>query len=585
MKQTPSSVKRLWELAGTYRRAYALSIILAILGVACGMIPYFAIAYIMLCLIDGVTALNTYALWCGLILLGFTLKLLFSTLSTTVSHTATFQTLKEVRIKIADKLSRVPMGYIMDQSSGRLKDVIVDRVESMEPILAHLVPEMTSNLFVPLCIIVYLFVLDWRMALASLVTLPIGFLCYMGMSRGYSERFSGLMKRVQKMNSTIIEYVGGIEVIKAFNQSANSYQKYSDAVNDNASYAVDWMKDTQLFMSMSNTIWPSVWLAVLPIGAVLYQHGTLSAPIFLTIMILSLGIVGPILGAIKFTDNISQLGTIVGEVGNLLDAPEMVRPDHDADIHNQSIQFQDVSFSYDLNDSKPILDHINLTIQPGTMTALVGPSGSGKSTITKLIIGFWEATSGTISLGGVDLKNIPLSQLSSYVSYVSQDNYLFDESIRENIRMGRLSATDQEVEDVARKCGCHDFIMDLEHGYDTIVGGAGGHLSGGERQRIAIARAMLKDAPIIIFDEATAYLDPENESLIQEAISKLVQGKTLIMVAHRLYTVTGADQLVVVDQGRIEATGTHEELLKKCPLYKEMWQAHIGSRDEGGATA
>lgn len=379
--------------------------------------------------------------------------------------------------------------------------------------------------------------------------------------------------------------VGGIEVIKAFNQSANSYQKYSDAVNDDASYAVDWMKDTQLFMSMSNTIWPSVWLAVLSIGAVLYQHGTLSAPVFLTIMILSLGIVGPILGAIKFTDNISQLGTIVGEVGNLLDAPEMVRPDHDADIHNQSIQFQDVSFSYDLNDSKPILDHINLTIQPGTMTALVGPSGSGKSTITKLITGFWEATSGTISLGGVDLKNIPLSQLSSYVSYVSQDNYLFDESIRENIRMGRLSATDQEVEDVARKCGCHDFIMGLEHGYDTIVGGAGGHLSGGERQRIAIARAMLKDAPIIIFDEATAYLDPENESLIQEAISKLVQGKTLIMVAHRLYTVTGADQLVVVNQGRIEATGTHEELLKKCPLYKEMWQAHIGSRDEGGATA
>ena len=230
MKQTPSPVKRLWELTGTHRRAYMLSIILAILSVACGMIPYFAIAYIMLCLIDGVTALNTYALWCGVILLGFTLKLFFSTLSTTVSHTATFQTLKEIRIKIADKLSRVPMGYIMDQSSGRFKDVIVDRVESMEPILAHLVPEMTSNLFVPLCIIVYLFILDWRMALASLATLPIGFLCYMGMSRGYSERFSGLMKRVQKMNATIIEYVGGIEVIKAFNQSANSYQKYSDAV-------------------------------------------------------------------------------------------------------------------------------------------------------------------------------------------------------------------------------------------------------------------------------------------------------------------------------------------------------------------
>ena len=583
MKQTSSI--GIMDFIRPHKGGFLCSVVLSVLGVASGIVPYFAVAKMINLLIVGEQDFSIYLLWCSVALVAFIMKSVFHGFSTKASHEATFAVLSEIRRRIASKLTKVSMGYLTDTPSGKLKSSMVERVEQMEVPLAHIIPEMTSNLLVPVAVIIYLFVLDWRMALASLVTLPIGFLCYIGMSRGYSERFSGLMKRVQKMNATIIEYVGGIEVIKAFNQSANSYQKYSDAVNDDASYAVDWMKDTQLFMSMSNTIWPSVWLAVLPIGAVLYQHGTLSAPVFLTIMILSLGIVGPILGAIKFTDNISQLGTIVGEVGNLLDAPELVRPDHNADIHNQSIQFQNVSFSYDLNDPKPILDHINLTIQPGTMTALVGPSGSGKSTITKLITGFWEATSGTISLGGVDLKNIPLSQLSSYVSYVSQDNYLFDESVRENIRMGRLSATDQEVEDVARKCGCHDFIMDLEHGYDTIVGGAGGHLSGGERQRIAIARAMLKDAPIIIFDEATAYLDPENESLIQEAISKLVQGKTLIMVAHRLYTVTGADQLVVVNQGRIEAIGTHEELLKKCPLYKEMWQAHIGSRDEGGATA
>lgn len=583
MKQPQSPTKQLWELAGTHRKAYALSILLAIIGVICGMLPYFAIAYMMICLMEGVTALNIYALWCGVILLGFALKILFSNLSTGVSHTATFQTLKEIRIKIVDKLTRVPMGYIMERSSGRLKDIIVDRVESMEPILAHLVPEMTSNLLAPFCLLVYLFVLDWRMALAALVTLPIGFACYKGMFHGYGERFSGLMERVQKMNAAIIEYIGGIEVIKAFNQSANSYQKYSEAVNDDASYAVNWMKDTQWFMSMSNTIWPSVWLAVLPIGGLLYQHGTLSAPVFLTVLIFSLGIVGPILGAIKFTDSIAQLGTIVGEICGLMEAPEMKRPDQAAEVGDLSIQFTEVSFAYHQDEAAPVLDHVNLTIQPGTMTALVGPSGSGKSTITKLITGFWEAEGGSITLGGVDLKKIPLPQLSSYVSYVSQDNYLFDDSIRENIRMGRLSADDQEVEAVARQCGCHDFIMGLAYGYDTIVGDAGGHLSGGERQRIAIARAMLKDAPIVIFDEATAYLDPENESLVQEAISKLVQGKTLIMVAHRLYTVTGADQIAVVNHGHIEASGTHAELLEKCPLYAEMWHAHIGSRDEGDA--
>ena len=562
MKQTPSPVKRLWELTGTHRRAYMLSIILAILSVACGMIPYFAIAYIMLCLIDGVTALNTYALWCGVILLGFTLKLFFSTLSTTVSHTATFQTLKEIRIKIAGKLSRVPMGYIMDQSSGRFKDVIVDRVESMEPILAHLVPEMTSNLFVPLCIIVYLFVLDWRMALASLVTLPIGFLCYMGMSRGYSERFSGLMKRVQKMNATIIEYVGGIEVIKAFNQSANSYQKYSDAVNDDASYAVDWMKDTQLFMSMSNTIWPSVWLAVLPIGAVLYQHGTLSAPVFLTIMILSLGIVGPILGAIKFTDNISQLGTIVGEVGNLLDAPELVRPDHNADIHNQSIQFQDVSFSYDLNDSKPILDHINLTIQPGTMTALVGPSGSGKSTLMKCVNLLEQVDDGQIWLGNTDITDPRADQdkIRARIGVVFQQFNLFPHmSVLRNVTLAAIKVhhwSKDRAETRAMELLERIGMRDKASAYPD-------QLSGGQQQRVAIARALMTDPELLLLDEITSALDPMLVGEVLNMVAELkAQGTTILMATHEMsFAHEAADRIVLLRHGVIAENGTPAEVM------------------------
>ena len=226
-----------------------------------------------------------------------------------------------------------------------------------------------------------------------------------------------------------------------------------------------------------------------------------------------------------------------------------------------------------------ILHGVDLTIRPGSVTALVGPSGSGKSTIAKLIAGFWDVSGGSILLGGQELKNIPQRQLAGMIAYVTQDNYLFDETIRENIRMGRRGATDADVENVARAAGCHDFIMGLEHGYDTVVGGAGGHLSGGERQRIAIARAMLKDAPIVILDEATAYLDPENEAGVQSAIGRLVAGKTLIVIAHRLSTVTNSDQIVVVKDGRIEASGTHEELLACSKLYQQMWNAHIGAKD------
>lgn len=330
-------------------------------------------------------------------------------------------------------------------------------------------------------------------------------------------------------------------------------------------------------VSTAYAIVPAALVAILPLGWLWYRNGSLSIETFIMTIVLSLGIAGPLIAAMNFVDTLAIVGTTVASVDELLSAEEQQHGEKEIRIKGTDIELSHVSFGYHADQN--ILRDVSLAIPTGSMTALVGPSGSGKSTIAKLIAGFWDVKDGTVSMGGIDERKIPLKQLYDKVAFVSQDNYLFDESVRENIRMGKLSATDKEVEAAAKAAGCDTFIRSLEKGYETNVGGGGAHLSGGERQRIAIARAMLKDAPIVILDEATAYIDPENEAVIQKAIAKLVQGKTVIVIAHRLSTIKDADQIVVVKDGKIEAAGKHEELRKSCPLYESMWQAHIGAKD------
>ncbi len=570
------AASRLKEYAGPHKKEYLLSIILAVAGVASGMIPYFAVSKMVLKLLEGGRELNFYLLWCGISALGLLGKVLLHNLSTALSHRATFAVISEVRRRIARKLAAVPMGYVLDNPSGKFKNTMVEKVDSIEPTLAHVLPEMTSNLLVPLAIIAYLFALDWRMALISLITLPVGGVCYMGMMKDYERRFGEYVNVGRHMNATAVEYINGIEVIKAFGQSATSYKKFSEAVHRNATYGLDWMKDVQTYFSMGIGIWPAVLVGVLPLGCVLYMGGTLTGATFITVMILALGIMGPLLSAMYYTDDIAQIGVIVGEIGSILDEPEQIRPETPARLKNLDIRLDKVTFGYKETE---ILHGINLNIPAGSVTALVGPSGGGKSTIAKLIASFWDVTGGSVSIGGTDVKDIPASQLMDLIAFVAQDNFLFDQSIMENIRMGKPSASDEEVRQAARAVGCHDFIMALEKGYATVAGGAGAHLSGGERQRITIARAMLKNAPIIILDEATAYTDPENEAVIQSAVAKLIAGKTLIVIAHRLSTITDSDKIVVIDNGLIKATGTHTQLLDNEPLYRELWQAHISAKD------
>ena len=577
-KNEQSTASSLLRFAGPYKGRYALSICLSVLGVASGIVPYYAAAQMLIGLIGTERSFSFYIFWGTVAAVGYLAKSTFAILSTSVSHTATFLALRDIRKQIVDKFSRMPMGTLLNTPSGQLKDTLVDRVEGLETPLAHLLPEMSANVLVPVFIVVYLFVLDWRMALISLITIPVGMVFMATILKTYPQQYEGSVKINQRMNNAVVEYVNGIEVIKAFNQSAASYGKYSDAVHENADYFYKWMKSCQWAMASYNAICPAVLITVLPAGVLFYAAGSITSANLITIIILSLGIVGPLIAASNFADSLGMVGTVVNEIAALLDGPELVRPTQPVSLDSQEIRLNDVSFSYN-NDGDNAIQHIDLTIKPGTVTALVGPSGSGKSTITKLIAGFWDVGAGSITLGGKDLRTIPQKQLADQIAYVSQDNYLFDDTIRENIRMGRLSASDAEVEEVAKAAGCDAFIRRLENGYDTNVGGAGGHLSGGERQRIAIARAMLKNAPIIILDEATAYIDPENEAVVQQAVSKLVAGKTLIIIAHRLSTITDSDQIVVMKDGSISGIGTHDELLKTSELYREMWQAHIGAKD------
>jgi len=387
----------------------------------------------------------------------------------------------------------------------------------------------------------------------------------------YGKKYQQSVEINQKMNNAVVEYIGGIEVIKMFNQSETSYQKYSEAVHENAAFYYHWMKETMIGVSAYRKISPMSLLTILPLGVYFYLNGSLTIATFITIIVLSFGTVENILTATNYMDDLSRIGTITKEIGLILDAPDLEHGKENVSLSGSDIELKNVDFSY--TEDKKVLEGVSLTIGENQVTAFVGPSGGGKSTITKLIAGFWNADAGEVSIGGKNIKEIPLEQLSETISYVSQDNYLFDMSVRENIRIGKPSASDKEVEEMAKLSGCDEFIRGLSAGYDTIVGEGGGHLSGGEKQRISIARAMLKNAPIVILDEATSYMDTENESIVQEAISNLVKGKTLILIAHRLRTIVNADKIFVVENGKIESCGQHEELLETSKVYSSLWKA------------
>ena len=539
----------------------------------------FIIIQIITALVNGTEELSRCLILCTWMAVFWVLRYVLHSISTSLSHHATFYVLSNTRIRLLDKLAALPLGAVLDRSSGAYKNIIVERVDSIETTLAHLLPEMTANIAGALAVLAVLFLEDWRMGFSMLIVVPLGILCFMSMLGGYSEKFQRTVTSTKALNDTAVEYISGIEVIKAFGQSKTSYAKFVFAAKEGADCFIDWMRGSLFGQVTGMAIFPSTLLGILPVGCLLYMHRTLSAETFLAVIVLSFGVMQPLITALSYTDDIAQVKIIIGEVTEVLSGEEMQRPKKAKKLPaDNAIELKNVCFAY---HDKEVLHGINLHIALGTVNALVGSSGSGKSTIARLIASLWEVKDGAIELGGVDIRQLPLKDYTDRIAYVSQDNYLFDLSVMDNIRMGRKGASDREVIDAAKKCGCHAFIIGLENGYQTMYGASGGHLSGGERQRISIARAMLKDAPIVILDEATSYTDPENEAVIQSALAQLVQGKTLLVIAHRLSTIADADQIIMVNQGRIEATGTQEALLASCPLYQTMWEAHISVKDNG----
>lgn len=571
------TIQRLLEFAKPCRGLLASAVALAVLGALCGMIPYIAVSRMIAEIIRERYVLSRILLLSLTALLGYLASLWLNTVSTIRSHRAAFTVLKDIRKAISAKLARVPMGIILDTPSGKYKAMLVDTVEKLELPLAHMVPELTANILIPVLMLLYLFVLDWRIALISLATIPVGFFCYMGMMKDYESRYRRVLAANKNMDAAMVEYIGGIQVIKTFRQGETSYRKYADTVKESEKAKADWFRKTNGFYVTGMAIMPTCLLGVLPLGSWLYLHKQLSAGVLVTCIILALGLVKPLIQALQYTDSLAMVDATIQEIGGLLDLKELNRPEEEVPLAGCEVAFRDICFCY---HEKEVLHRISFSCAAGGMTAIVGPSGSGKSTIARLIASFWEADSGCVTLGGTDVRKIPLSQIMKTVSYVSQDNFLFHLSIRENIRFGKPDATDAEVEEAAKKASCHAFILSLPHGYDTLAGDGGSHLSGGERQRIALARAMLKNSPVVVLDEATAFADPENEAVIQASVTELVAGKTLIIIAHRLSTITEADKILVIDRGRVAAEGTHTELLETSPLYYALWQAHTGTRDK-----
>ena len=567
--------KRVSPYIGEYKKYTVWATILMSIGIVANIIPYFFLYQIILPLTRGEHIDATFILI--RVVAVAVCEIIFSVSyvqGLAFSHVSAYNTLKNLRVSLQGKLEKQPLGNITELGTGRIKKVFTDDIDQIELLLAHAIPEGIANVAIPVIIIILMFIFDWRLGLLSLVPLVVGMFAMGMMMKSGMEKMNAYYESAANMNNTIIEYVNGMEVVKVFNKDGDSYKRFGDVVRSYRDFTLDWYKVCWPWMAIYASILPCLVLLMLPFGSLMVLGGTITLDKMVLVFCMSFAVGPSVLKALNFAGKFPSLDYKIAELEKMMEHPPLKEGTSDFEGTDLSVEFKDVHFGY---EDTEVLHGVSLSFRQGTTTALVGESGSGKSTLAKLLVHYYDIDSGSITIGGQDITDMSLEALNDQVAFVSQEQFLFNTTLYENILIGKPDATKEEVLKAAERAQCNEFLNRLPNGIETQAGDGGKQLSGGERQRISLARAILKNAPIIVLDEATAFMDPENEEKMNAALDEIVKDKTVLVIAHRLSTIKNADKICVMKEGNCIAADTHDRLIDSCEEYRKLWEASVSA--------
>ena len=567
--------KKVAPYIGEYKKYTVWAAIMMSVGIIAYVLPYFFLYQIISPLTKGDRIDAVFILYRVAAVAVCEIVYSFSYVQgLTFSHISAYNTLKNLRVSLQKKLEKQPLGNIQNLGTGRIKKVFTDDIDQIELLLAHAIPEGIANTLVPAIIIILMFICDWRLGLLSLVPLVVGLFAMGMMMKSGMEKMEAYYSSAAKMNNTIIEYVNGMEVVKVFNKDGDSYKRFGDVVRSYRDFTIDWYKVCWPWMAIYTSVLPCLVLLMIPFGSMMVLGGTIALDKMVLVFCMSFAVGPSVLKALNFAGKFPQLDYKITELEKMMEHPPLKEGSSDFKGSDLNVEFKNVCFGY---EDTEVIHGVNLSLKQGNTTALVGESGSGKSTLAKLLVHYYDIDSGCITIGGQDITDMSLKALNDQVAFVSQEQFLFNTSLYENILIGKPGASKEEVLEAARRAQCDEFLERLPEGIDTQAGDGGKQLSGGERQRISLARAILKNAPIIVLDEATAFMDPENEEKMNAALDEIIKDKTVLVIAHRLSTIKNADTICVMKEGKCIAADSHDRLLTDCPEYKKLWDASVSA--------